>query len=128
MERSTMPKRLTERGIAVQAKTVRISNKGVARLSPDLVLARRFTCMTARTYSKAGKTKKKIVSLTPSVRGDLKVWFCSRRAKSGLISLARALSHLGIPKAKQNGVYPASIRKTGRMQSVIIDLSRNAKG
>ena len=106
------PKR-TGRPVAEKG-TVRILKSGVARLSPDLSLWKQFTVAV-------DKKKKHIIftKVTNHVNGHMYVmWYSSKAAKSGLISIVSALRELGIENAE--GEYSAKKVKN----SIVVNLSK----
>lgn len=110
--------RVNKRGIAVLSNTVKINAKGVARLSPDLVIAKRFRWSVFYGV----RNRRLVLDLIPDKQGDLNIWFSSPKATSGLISLAGALNCLVVP-ANREGMYKAVVGHFGwGCQSIRIHL------
>jgi len=103
-------------------KTVRILRSGIARLSPDL-------CNDKKCFRPfVDKKKKRIVlKLTDdfSSAENLRVWFSSDAAKSGLISVTSVLRELGLNTKDASGEYAAKFRS--QYQDIVIDLSRKLR-
>jgi len=109
-----VPKR-TGRPVAEKG-TVRILKSGVARLSPDLCLWKQFTVGV-------DKNKKQIVFKEVTDLGSAKghmyvMWYSSKAAKSGLISVISALRELNMDGIE--GCYTAKKVRN----SIVVDLSK----
>jgi hypothetical protein len=115
-----MIRRTNKRGAAVYPKTVRILAHSIARLSPDLMIAKRFLVIP--------DPKALEIHLVPISKGGCKTWLSSPKAKSALISLAGAFSAMTLPRHKAGAVYPAKLTNAGRSGEFIsIDLHEPVK-
>jgi len=88
------------RGPKVKPSTVRIYKSGVARLSPDLAIAKRFLVSVADGVIQLQASR-------TSSGGTYKTWMSRVGAKSPLISLVAPMKQLGYTKF--SGSYKASV-------------------
>ena len=103
--------RINKRGPAVAAQTVKINKQGVARLSPDLFIAKRFVAVP--------NPSRGVLTLVASPTGDVAVWRSSPRAKSGHACLLKPLRAVGVKRCY--GTFSAHVIDQGASVEILLE-------